>query len=92
MKWTFWPLALSFGAAVCNGTDNDTQEVKIADSAKQEKAVDSVLRIDTAVADNKEPAIDTAAYNEKMRWMANGDSSGDGLQRSLSVKGSAVAL
>lgn len=78
MKWIFLPLALSLGAAVCNGTDADNQESKGVDSLKQDQPAvgDSIVRTDAGIADSTETAIDTVAYNKKMRWMANGDSSG----------------
>ncbi|MCH5717238.1 hypothetical protein [Niabella hibiscisoli] len=80
MKCTFIPLALSFAAAVCNGTDaNDHKVEGIADSTKrQEDAVqhNNIANADSIAADNHVLPIDTAAYNKKMRWMANGDSSG----------------
>ncbi|WP_114792385.1 hypothetical protein U0035_16955 [Niabella yanshanensis] len=79
MKWIFLPLALSFAAAVCNGTDaNDHEAGNAADSTGQQANAmqDSALKADSIVADNQAAPIDTSAYNKKMRWMANGDSSG----------------
>lgn len=79
MKWIFLPLAVSFGAAVCNGTDANDKKAEIAaDSATQQATVvqDSILEADSIVVDDQAPPIDTSAYNKKMRWMANGDTSG----------------
>lgn len=79
MKWTFLPLALSLGAAVCNGSDARNGDTKNSTDSTAVQALpgrDSVSPTDTVTPDAGTLPVDTVAYNKKMQWMANGDSSG----------------
>lgn len=79
MKWIFLPLVLCLGTAVCNNPgDGAPGSPTVTDSVDMlpDAAADSTAKPATVPGSEAGELVDTLAYNKRLQWMANGDSSG----------------